>query len=253
MLPRYSPVAPIHILSALQQKRLLRGYLLVLAHDVVRFPDEYAKLVQWMNDAHIIVDNGVIENGVPVSLEVLLQAAEIVSANVVVAPDMLYDMLGTMELCLEAVPQIQDAGYEVMLVPQGANWQEVCKCVDSMVNVFQSLSERVHWGVPRWMANEFGSRQGILNYLNNYARGDHPMSIHLLGMSRDLQDDLRCCQTVGVTGIDSANPLVLGWNNVIMNVGVTHMDRGLYWEQCMYLHDTMAHNVQWMNDALCNR
>jgi hypothetical protein len=162
---------------------------------------------------------------------------------------MVGDLEGTKKLCEDQVPIIREE-YEVMFIPQGIDVLSVFNCIDWMADRWAEEEAPRHWGIPRWMANTFGSRTGFINYINNYARGEHPVSIHLLGMSNYYHDDIACCKTLSVTGIDSANPLVLGFNNFDMHTSM-HIERGDYWE-APTLTKLMASNVRKVHSDLCS-
>ena len=73
--------------------------------------------------------------------------------------------------------------------------------------------------------------------------------IHLLGMSNNFVDDMACTSMPNVMGIDSANPMVMGYQGISIwdRVGIEHLPRGDYWE-CVTLNKCMEDNVDWMND-----
>ena len=247
---RYSPIAPVHLLRQLLDLSLLDNYLLLLAHDVIKHPYQYADLVadlyEGFGSCTIIMDNGVIENGAPVSLEHLLEAAAIVEANLVVGPDVLGDFEATKQLMLEQASTIQQ-DYHLMMIPQGNNLNEISECIDWMHRNWHAPIQ--YWGVPRWMANSFTSRQAIVNNINAQ---DANHGIHLLGMSKNLEDDIACTKMDNVMGIDSANPLVMGYNNRRINTPEwpAHMDRGSYWDACMSINDMTKYNVNWVHDVI---
>lgn len=253
-MTKYSPIAPIGLLQQLHDDRLLDNYLLLLAHDVLEHDQAYLKLIEeWeetsLQPTTIIMDNGTIENGAPVSLEDLMEAAALVDANVVVGPDVVGDYEETKKLMMEQGDIIRGS-YKMMLIPQGETLEMACECVRWMDERFPTPEEQ-WWGIPRWMANDFGTRQGVITYINNYARGSGEIKIHLLGMSEDLDDDLRCAKTLSVVGIDSANPMVLGYlhESIEDPQRPKHPERGDYWSSD-YLHPLMSDNVRWVHNAL---
>lgn len=253
-MAKYSPVAPIALLEQLYTQGLLGGYLLFLAHDVLKFPQQYVDLVsdlkiKYEDELFIIMDNGVIERGAPVGTGELLEAANLVDANVVVAPDMIGDFAGTKKLMMDRGVALIQRDFHVMLVPQGKDLAEVCECINWMAEKFPSNGTPQYWGIPRWITNELGSRQGIIIYINIH----YPKArIHLLGMSSYLQDDITCTKAQNVIGIDSANPLVMGYNNRRINTPEwpAHMDRGTYWDACTRLNSMTKYNVEWVHSVI---
>ena len=247
-MPRYSPVGPISILWDLQKHDMLGEYLLVLAHEVNNYKIEYRELVARMRDPFIIVDNGVIEQGEPVSIGELLEAAETVHAEAVVSPDVLRNFPDTMMLAREQVPLIREAGFTPMLIPQGRDMRDLRDCVMWMDDEFKQpyYKNKSYWGIPRWIANDLGTRMELIEYLE--IMGTAESGIHLLGMSRNQGDDIMCCKNPNVMGIDSANPLVLGYNGLMIESG-HHINRGDYW-LATEVNWLMRANVEWMRNAI---
>jgi len=192
------------------------------------------------------MDNGVVENGAPVSLADLLEAASVVEADLVVGPDVIGDFVGTKKLMLEQAHIIK-RDYRLMMIPQGKNLQELLECVDWMYSYYPELVR--YWGIPRWIANTMDSRQVIINDINQHSGIHH---IHLLGMSKDLHDDIACTKMHNVMGIDSANPLVMGYNNRRINTPEwpAHMERGTYWDACVNVNAMMLYNVEWARSVI---
>lgn len=252
-MTQYSPVAPLPLLRELLQAGHLGNYLLLLAHDVLKDPHGYNDFVadafEQMGPLTIIMDNSVIEQGVPVTLAQLMEASSVVEADIVVGPDAVGDYEETKKRFMEQADYIRD-DYALMLVPQGETLEDICECIRWMDERFPDDGKR-WWGIPRWIANTFGTRAGPITYINNYARGLGDVQIHLLGMSQHLEDDIQCCKTLSVRGMDSANPLVLGYNNIMLNAfgQPQHHERGDYWEQDE-LSETMLYNVTWLRDVI---
>ena len=250
-MPRYSPIAPVHILHELHRQGDLGNYLLLLAHDVLEHPQEYMDLLFEVREDHnddvfIILDNGTVERGAPVELHEILDAASIVEPSCVVSPDVIGDALATRKLVMQQGSVIaQD--YPLMLIPQGKTKDEIETCIDWMANSF-TPNQAPYWGVPRWFANTFGSRQYCVRYMGHF---HSERKMHLLGMSKYMRDDWMCCKAPYVMGIDSANPLVLGYNGIEMHdmMEYTHLDRDDYWEQPK-LTELMTQNVEWMHHAI---
>lgn len=252
-MPQYSPIAPVHMLQELQDKNLLGNYLLLLAHDVVAHPRKYNDLLFEVRDHYepdnvfVIMDNGVVERGAPVPLEELLDAASIVDASCVVLPDVIGDFSATRRLVTSQLCPIAN-DYPIMCIPQGKNLQEVYDCIDWMAEFLaQNMFKDTYWGIPRWISNKLRSRRSVVNYIN-MAYGN---KIHLLGMSEHMGDDFKCLGMKNVMGIDSANPLVLGMNDILMynTMMYEHLPRDNYW-QMPKMKEQMVMNVAWMHDAV---
>lgn len=256
-MTHYSPIGPIKILRQLQEHNILGDYLLLLAHDVLDHPQEYVELIDTAQAIHddekclfIIMDNGVIERGEPVSLPQLLEATDLVGADVVVGPDVVGDFFGTKKLMMDQGDKIR-RDYPMMFVPQGGCLDEIFQCIDWYTEKFPEITSgdaASHWGIPRWIANEVCSRQVIVQ---DIVAHDERAQIHLLGMSHRLDDDITSAKHPNVMGIDSANPLVLGHQGIPILPNTIHMPRGDYWEASI-VNEIMMQNVRWVRDALNN-
>lgn len=241
----YSPIAPIKVLRQLQEEGILGNYLLLLAHDVLEHPREYANLVRPLlrqDDSFIIMDNGVVELGEPMPSHKVLAAADLVSASCIVSPDVIGDFYGTKKLAIRDIPYFLDERVEVMAIPQGRCIGEIGAYINWVYERFPSIHL---WGIPRWFATKLGTRQHAIDHIN-VLQSDRAR-IHLLGMSDKLGDDLKCLGMKNVMGIDSANPLVIGRNGLHMSShDYYHASRGDYWDDPV-LCWMSKENVKWMH------
>lgn len=250
-MAKYSPIAPLPILRQLHEHDALGNYLLLLAHDILDNALEYADLVEELENnmeypRFIVVDNGVIELGTALKVDQVIAAAQIVEADAIIMPDAIGDFHETQKLVMAQGRQLAESGFDIMKVPQGVDVGELVKCVDWLRDKSIPGTDPDLWGIPRWVANEMGSRMPIIQYINACCADP---KIHLLGMSKDLQDDLRCMQLPGVMGIDSANPVTLGLANIKMSPHTySHMDRGHLWA-CTQIHSHVLDNVRFMHEA----
>ena len=246
---KYSPVGPIQLLEELHYKHgLLPGYQLFLAQDVLEHRGRFERLAFDMredcDETFFIMDNGVIELGAPVPIEDLLEAAGIIEADCVVSPDVIGDFQETKKLAMTHGDTIRE-DYRLMMVPQGDDLVELCKCSDWLAERFPTDETPYLWGIPRWVANELGTRISLITYIQQY----YPHSnIHLLGMSNNTVDDISAARNACVMGIDSANPLTLGMLGEHMGVEM-HLPRGDLWEREL-LDIQMISNVRWMHNVL---
>lgn len=249
--PHYSPIAHVDVLHELLDRGHLRGYLLVLTQEVLTYPASYAELATKLRidfpGATIILDNGVVETGAPCPLDDLLEAAGIVEADIVMAPDKLGDMEGTIELVKQQVPTIAEA-YDVMLVPQGGSIGEIKECINWMRGYAHKHTQ--YWGIPRWITNKMHSRMATIMHIRDGFHGRNNYRIHLLGTSQNFRDDLACKQMAGVIGIDSANPLVLARDGIAMSRDVLHLPRGDYLQEVRETTPLMRYNVEWMHSVI---
>ena len=248
---RYSPIAPIKLLRSLHKRELLGGYLLLLTHDVLEHPDEYHNLVgevrQLYKDAFIIMDNSVIELGEAMDAHHVVDAADIVSANCIMTPDALGGFKQTQELVTDQYETLLESGYPLMRVPQGKTIEELVACIQWLRDIFPTEEDDPeYWGVPRWIANKMGTRVVVTQHI---CMTSATPRVHLLGMSQDLSDDLRCASFPDVMGIDSANPLTMGFAGWVIPEAYTHISRGKYWGR-KRLNKMVVENVEWVHKAI---
>lgn len=259
MTARYAPVVPLSIARWLQGESkdadLLGGYHLLLAHDILEYPTEYKEVYGEVKcrylDNQIILDNSVVELGSAMQMKDLLEAARIIEPKVLVIPDVMGDVQGTEEAAEVFVKKFReiykdgelDAGYRLMGVVQGRFMSEIKNCIHYM----SDLGIR-HFGIPRVTTKYLGSRAGAVLYaLQNPTLG----SIHLLGFSDDVLDDVACCRIPGVSGIDSAVPIRAGIQGLRLSIdnALDYGKRGNYW-------DTLGKDVEkhpgMVIDNICN-
>ena len=81
----------------------------------------------------VMMDNGVVETGTPMSVDDLLVRAERIGADEVVVPDIIDDDLATMSLARVAVPRLKREGYRTLGVPQGETLNEWVGCLNELL------------------------------------------------------------------------------------------------------------------------
>lgn len=209
-MARFAPVVPLSIARMLQEQGALGDYHLLLAHDVLAHPKEYQEIYGGKG-YDIIMDNSLIELGHPLPMVEVLEAAEIVGAQKFVFPDTLGDFRSTYDKVSKALDEWYDIPGDFaevvkpVAVVQGNNYEECVRCLEQYIN----------WGIenisiPRVLVEKLGTRTEIL--MKALERGFS--SIHLLGFSDDVLDDITCARLPGVSGIDSAVPVRAGIKEV---------------------------------------
>ncbi len=244
-LTSFAPIGPIAILKDLKRIGCLGYYHLLLAHDVLANKDAYYELFQdqTMRQAFIILDNSTIELEHPIGRYDLEQAADLVSADVICIPDKLMNSIETIRMFnayFQDDEELPDQLYDYMAIPQGETIEAFGACVETM---WKSGHRFDYWGVPRAIANEFGSRKTAINSITAIDTRD-VANIHLLGMSKNYKDDIECCRDIRVMGIDSANPLVMGQQDKWLLRDYEHMDRGDYWQDTKVTRTTINNIIQ---------
>src|SRR5690606_14518815 len=154
---KYSPVGPIAILEALEQRGLLGDYVLVLAHDVIPHVERYKQLLHKGN-RHVILDNYADELGKPMT-DGLVDIALEIGADAIVLPDVIGSRDGTLEVIeqfLGRISGLHACQLPWMGVPQGSHVDDILSCAEGIRNLLGR--NPAYWGVPRWIANEIGTR-----------------------------------------------------------------------------------------------
>lgn len=211
-MAQFSPVAPASILQKLQQHGTLGYYHLLIASDVLEFQTQYRQVFRNLKRVFVIVDNGLIERGASLPAAALLTAAEVVAASTIVLPDQLRSAQETARLSVTAAHELQLAAgrpLNLLAVAQGNTISEMLVCAAAILNEVPSVR---YLAVPRVAQQVLGSRCEIVRKLR-YAFG---LSIHLLGFSDDLADDVAASCLPGVLGVDSATPIWLGLQNILL-------------------------------------
>lgn len=256
----YAPVAPLPLLKDIMHHNLQGSNVMLLAHDVLANEDAYLECFHYggayatLGKTQIILDNSAAELSEPLKPNDLIKAANIVRANYLCMPDYLYDKTLTLRALKEFLDHINNhTSYftqdtQILMIPQGQTNLEILECAQAQVELLGGMP--IRWGIPRWIANEFGSREptikGLLSpFQFSYGR------IHLLGMSKHTDDDIHCCKLPGVIGIDSANPLVLGQQfihlfNSVKQAQNPHPNRedSNYWESTELTDESIVNMVK---------
>jgi hypothetical protein len=223
--PKFAPVAPIQILEEMSPF-IFGDYHLLLAHHVLEHPERFtARFREYIlttagGDIMVIMDNSIVELGVPIPTETMTEALQVIARAepahhnnrhprlflVPVLPDEMGSAEGT---ALRSTVSYHDwlksdimeltGGF--MLVTHGPTWEEFTKLVDVFLldpNAFPMIT----WaGVPRLLGP---MRTAAAQYIR-IIRPD--LYIHMLGFSDNIWDDISATRQSHVMGIDSAVPL----------------------------------------------
>lgn len=255
MNPYYSPVAGLKALEMLHDCKCLGSYLLVLAHDILENKSEYAEFFEqlrfdFQGKMFIILDNSAIELGGALPAKYLGAAAKIVKASCIILPDVLNSAEDTVRASFAGARSLKRSGdfgdCAFMVVPQGNSVPQLYWCIQQL-----SLIPNVrYWGVPRSITNTLGSREVLAEILTYNHVGPSGPSIHMLGMSSNLLDDIWCSAYPNVMGIDSANPIVMGLKNANLAEGHDHMARPKDYLSLDTLPTCAIDNVKYIRDML---
>lgn len=136
----------------------------------------------------VLLDNGAAE-GTTTDIKHLFELAQELGAREVVLPDKLQHMEATMQRTKEAYDKYlefkdrKEYGFGIMVVPQGANYDQWKRCAEQMVEMFPMATS---YGVPKALvtAEDPYARFYAVEYLCQLLMAkDRDAEIHLLGMN----------------------------------------------------------------------
>lgn len=241
----YYPVAPVHILQKLSDDGQLKNGILILAHDVVEHEAEYAQLLKTARIDTVIVDNGTAEFGKPCSDEVLASAVHMVLDRgdmtcVMALPDVYEDAAETIRVAREfhdkGLFQNYGSRLKKMAIPQGKTQQEFMNCYEELVC---HLCPELDWiGIPRNVTNNMGTREHVVRLVNTITPF---LTVHLLGFSNNIGDDILSAQLREVNSIDTSVPFRAAYRGNRVRVGAEREHEPSWWN--MEWNDLVNHNV----------
>lgn len=166
----------------------------------------------------VLVDNGVIENGVADSIEDLVKIWVDMPKSVIVLPDTISNAAKTVLQVEEFVNTYQDKIREnpsnFMIVPQGKDWQEWLECFELLI----STHNPYYVGIPR-VIEDSKPRRELLEHptMKKYS---HRRKFHMLGIQHSLEEAYSAYRIQGVSGCDSSFPLKMAAAGKIWTPGV---------------------------------
>jgi hypothetical protein len=221
----------------------------------LRAPERWQRVAKFVRDtyedAFIILDNSLIELGYPLPPADLLRGIEIVQADVIVLPDYLTECDRTLEASKRGIEELTANGlpsYCSMLgVVQGKTWDEYHRCARELVGMGCN-----HLSIPRITRKVLGSRIQITGEIAERSG----KSLHLLGFSDDLMDDLNAAlNNRAVMGIDSTEPLRLGrlglkYSDTINWSRIPPRDKETYLDEPGFVTPEMEYNLNWIRKVI---
>ncbi len=238
---RYAPVAPIDMLTQLQEHDALGNYNLFETPDVVTNLSQYRDLVKKMDKGVIILDTGIMQ-GEQAQIGDTYVAIEAVKPSHVILPDVLGDAHMTFLSAvggahvLDRVRKRQH--FEYMYVLQGTTIDEAIRAWEQTLDIYPDITAV---GIPYKMGDQYGTRIPLIRRVRERNRGIK--MIHLLGLDYNyLSDSWFCNQyfmgSKTMFGIDSSLPVMAAQKG----------ENILHWEEAEVRKDKFARLRATRND-----
>ena len=191
-------------------------YHMCLAH-LMHVP-EYGQFFARMSNQgrFVLMDNGVVETGLPLPFEELLHIARAFDVTQMTLPDRIRDARATLELHEEAATGVRGRHPTFMAIPQGRNIGEWVSCCQTIIEAAPDWGVRAV-GVTKFLEGMVAQRSDAI-----LAAGllDSGLDIHLLGTLGDDPTEIfrtnAACKGV-IRGADSGMAAI--WTQVGQVVG----------------------------------
>lgn len=213
-MAQFAPVAPIQVLEEMRKQNVLGTYHLLLAHHVREHPERFRELFYGYDRSTIIMDNSLVELGTSNTDALVLEAVQAIQQSpsdphwiIPVLTDVMGDGPATREAATRSYEwwNTNAPTWPLMVVLQGNDWEDFCKTADYFLADRNNKFPNIRYvGIPRILTGSIGSRQTAIAYVDAIAPD---ISVHLLGFSDDVVDDVISSNMSSVEGIDSAVPL----------------------------------------------
>ena len=198
-----------------------KEYHMALAH-LVGKDKQYTTFFE--NQAYhgrfVILDNGVIETGKPMSIQEIVQKANLIGASELILPDTLDDTEATLDAACEAIPYArQYFKGKLMGVPQGKTLEEWFECAIMMLSLDIDTI-----GIPKRLV-KIGGRDARLDVLQRLGWSLRGREVHLLGCWENpievamINKAAVAKQIVPIRGVDSCIPYVYARDNMLISQG----------------------------------
>lgn len=196
---------------------------MALAHLVGKDPEytEFFK-ARAAEGKFVILDNGVVETGVPVPIEVLVSKAKLIGASEIIIPDFFLNGEATMNSAIECIPYVRSNAPElkIMVVPQGDSIE------DWMYYAKETIKLDIDTiGIPK-VLTKFGGRDARLEVLADLGFSLRGLDVHLLGCWENPLELTMIAKAVAaeqicpVRSCDSAVAYAYARDNILISHGV---------------------------------
>jgi len=195
-------------------------FYFVLAHRVLldeTYEEFYRKA---SNLKPIMLDNGVFEKGQPLSTEEIMQAAKLISASEVVAPDFPLKKEKTLDAARNFINSLSLAEVErfrIVLLPHGRNFSELVDCYRIMTTLSPFTRAKViGFSIIDMYKISKRLRPMFIHYLLANEIWCDRVQHHLFGLDEPLE--LFSYGSVPIRSVDTSLPVSLAYYNERLDV-----------------------------------
>lgn len=205
---KFAPIVPIPMLRSVKT-----DYHMVLAP----LANQQAYMFHYETvDGWVILDNGVAE-GIRMPPRTLLDLAESLQANEVVAPDVMHDTFKTQQLLVRFCRAAKERNVPVMAVLQATNWIEFGRMLETALSC-----EIVSVALPKLLTKHMGENARLA--AAELVREQTELPIHCLGSSANPYEVRDLARQGIVRGLDSVAPVVLGIKGILLKEHGKHVE-----------------------------
>jgi len=166
----------------------------------------------------VLMDNGVVETGVPLPFDELLTIARAFEVTEMTLPDVINDSAATLRLHDKSAKSVRGRHPSFMAIPQGRDLRDWCKCAKACVKMADDWGVR-SIGITKFLEGKVEQRSDAVRAVPEIL--DSGLNIHLLGtLGDDPTEIFRSSEALGrrVRGTDSGMAAI--WTQEKKIVGV---------------------------------
>jgi len=220
------------------------NYQLVLPEHLTDKRYQEAYIAARRNGDYLILDNGAAEGDLLSPGELRSKAIGLM-VNEIVVPDVLGNMMETLQLAKEFFQLGVDKRFKYMGVIQGQTLDECCACVEAYYSEHPNI--RV-LGIPRHLIDTTKNK-AVRSELAQYIYSNYPgYQMHLLGTNpgyiKELRDHAQDFHRAMVRGVDTSAPFNYAWGAKSMLKGERCDRPEYYFDIALPTTQSLDYNIQ---------
>lgn len=200
----------------------------------------------------VILDNGVVETGRPVPIEVLVEKAKLIGASEIIIPDFFMEGEATIESAIENIPYVREHApkLKIMVVPQGDTIEDWLYYAREVIKLDIDTI-----GIPK-VLTKLGGRDARLEVLADLAFSLRGLDVHLLGCWENpleltlIAKAVATKQILPVRSCDSAIAYAYARDNVLISQGVRPSGAINFGANDANI-DALTKNIEIWKDSVC--